>query len=171
MTQQDISGVLHAHTDLSDGVNTLEEMAEAVRQRGYEYFGVADHSQSAHYAGGLSLEEIAIQHAAIDRLNRKYGSSFRVFKGIESDILLDGSLDYPDDILARFDFIIASVHGQFRKDRKEQTERILRAIAHPRTRQGPLRSRKPQPFRNREHDARGRRCFEAVSGPRVYEPP
>ena len=75
--QQDIRGVLHAHTDLSDGVNTLEEMAEAVRQRGYEYFGVADHSQSVHYAGGLSLEEIGIQHAAIDRLNRKYGSSFR----------------------------------------------------------------------------------------------
>ncbi len=92
--QQDIRGVLHAHTDLSDGVNTLEEMAEAVRQRGYEYFGVADHSQSVHYAGGLSLEEIGIQHAAIDRLNRKYGSSFRIFKGVESDILPDGSLDY-----------------------------------------------------------------------------
>ena len=92
--QQDIRGVLHAHTDLSDGVNTLEEMAEAVRQRGYEYFGVADHSQSVHYAGGLSLEEIGIQHAAIDRLNRKYGSSFRNFKGVESDILPDGSLDY-----------------------------------------------------------------------------
>ena len=134
VTQQDIRGILHAHTDLSDGVNTLEEMAEAVRQRGYEYFGVADHSQSAHYAGGLSLEEIGIQHAAIDRLNRNYGSAFRIFKGVESDILPDGSLDYPDDILARFDFVIASVHGQFRKDRKEQTERILRAIRHPRTR-------------------------------------
>jgi DNA polymerase (family X) len=132
--QQDIRGVLHAHTDLSDGVNTLEEMAEAVRKRGYEYFGVADHSQSAHYAGGLSLEEIGIQHAAIDRLNQKQGSSFRIFKGIESDILPDGSLDYPDDILARFDFVIASVHGQFRKDREEQTARILKAVAHPRTR-------------------------------------
>jgi DNA polymerase (family X) len=134
VTQQDIRGILHAHTDLSDGVNTLEEMAEAVRQRGYEYFGVADHSQSAHYVGGLSLEEIGIQHAAIDRLNRNYGSAFRIFKGVESDILPDGSLDYPDDILTRFDFVIASVHGQFRKDRKEQTERILRAVRHPRTR-------------------------------------
>jgi DNA polymerase (family 10) len=134
VTQQDIRGVLHAHTDLSDGVNTLDGMAEAVRQRGYEYFGVADHSQSAHYAGGLSLEQIGIQHAAVDRLNRKYGGSFRVFKGVESDILPDGSLDYPDDILARFDFVIASVHGQFRKDRKEQTERIIQAVAHPHTR-------------------------------------
>jgi histidinol phosphatase-like PHP family hydrolase len=83
---------------------------QAVRQRGYSYFGVADHSQSAHYAGGLSLEEIAQQRASIERLNRDYGSSFRVFQGIESDILRDGSLDYPNDVLERFDFVIASVH-------------------------------------------------------------
>jgi DNA polymerase (family 10) len=131
VTDGDIRGILHAHTDRSDGVNTLEQMAEATRKRGYEYFGVADHSKSAHYAGGLSVDEIAEQQAEADRLNRKYGSKFRIFKGIESDILPDGSLDYPDDVLRSFDFIVASVHGQFRKDKREQTDRILRAVSHP----------------------------------------
>jgi DNA polymerase (family 10) len=128
---KDIRGILHAHTDRSDGVNTLEQMAEATRRRGYQYFGVADHSKSAHYAGGLSVEEIEEQHGEADRLNVKFSRGFRIFKGIESDILADGSLDYPDDILRRFDFIVASVHGQFRKDRRAQTERILRAVANP----------------------------------------
>ena len=95
---------MHAHTDLSDGVDTLDAMAEATRNRGYVYFGIADHSKSAHYAGGLSVEEIAEQHAAIDRMNAGYGGSFRVFKGIESDILDDGALDYPDEVLRRFDY-------------------------------------------------------------------
>jgi DNA polymerase (family 10) len=131
VTDKDIRGILHAHTDRSDGVNTLEQMAEATRMRGYEYFGVADHSKSAHYAGGLSVEEIAEQQAEADRLNTTYDGKFRIFKGIESDILSDGSLDYPDDILRSFDFIVASVHGQFRKDKKEQTDRILRAVANP----------------------------------------
>jgi DNA polymerase (family X) len=131
VTDDDIRGILHAHTDKSDGVDTLDAMVEAVRSRGYEYFGVADHSQSARYAGGLSLEEIGEQHAAIDRLNQQYENSFRIFKGIESDILADGSLDYPDDVLARFDFVIASVHGRFRLDRDAQTARILRAVANP----------------------------------------
>jgi DNA polymerase (family X) len=108
-------------------------MAEATRDRGYGYFGVADHSRSAHYAGGLSLEEIAAQHAEIDQLNRRYGKRFRIFKGIESDILADGSLDYPDEVLAQFDFVVASVHGRFKLDRKEQTERILRAVSNPHT--------------------------------------
>jgi DNA polymerase (family 10) len=95
--------------------------------------GVADHSQSAHYAGGLSVEEIAKQHAEADRLNKRYGNRFRIFKGIESDILPDGSLDYSDDILASFDFVVASVHSRFKMDRKEQTERVIRAVANPRT--------------------------------------
>jgi DNA polymerase (family X) len=127
----DIHGVLHAHTDASDGVNTLEEMAEAACGRGYQYLGVTDHSKSAHYAGGLSVAEIEAQHAEIERLNAGFDGRFRIFKGIESDILPDGSLDYPDDILRRFDFIIGSVHGQFRMDREAQTERLLRAIANP----------------------------------------
>jgi DNA polymerase (family X) len=129
----DIRGILHAHTDSSDGVNTLEEMVEATRSRGYEYFGVADHSKSAHYAGGLSIAQLTAQHKAIDRLNKKLGDSFRVFKGIESDILAGGSLDYPDDVLARFDFVVASVHSRFRLDSKEQTRRIVNAVANPYT--------------------------------------
>jgi DNA polymerase (family X) len=133
VSDRDIRGILHAHTDLSDGVNTLAQMAEAVRKRGYRYFGVADHSQSAHYAGGLSLEEIAEQHAEIDLLNARYDRTFRIFKGIEADILADGSLDYPDEVLNRFDFVIASVHSRFRLDRQSQTERILRAVANHHT--------------------------------------
>jgi DNA polymerase (family 10) len=84
VTDQDVRGILHAHTDRSDGVNTLQQMAEATRKRGYQYFGVADHSRSAHYAGGLSLEEIAEQQTEADRLNKSYGGKFRIFKGIES---------------------------------------------------------------------------------------
>jgi len=128
---EDIRGILHCHTDASDGVNTLAEMAEATRSRGYQYFGVADHSKSAHYAGGLSVAQISAQHKAVDRLNKKLGASFQIFKGIESDILADGSLDYPDDILARFDFVVASVHSRFRLDPKEQTQRIVNAVANP----------------------------------------
>ena len=124
---------MHAHTNASDGVNTLKQMAEATRKRGFSYFGVADHSKSAHYAGGLTVEEIVAQHEAIEELNARYDQGFRIFKGIESDILADGSLDYPDEILSRFDFVVASVHGQFRKDRAAQTERILRAVANPHT--------------------------------------
>ena len=127
----DIRGILHAHTDQSDGGNSLQAMAEATRQRGYEYFGVADHSQSARYAGGLSVEQIKQQHAEIDRLNARFDGGFRIFKGIESDILPDGSLDYPDDVLRQFDFIVASIHGQFRMGREQQTERLLRAAANP----------------------------------------
>jgi DNA polymerase (family 10) len=129
----DVRGILHAHTDSSDGVNTLEEMVEATRSRSYQYFGVADHSKSAHYAGGLSIAQITAQHKVIDRLNKKLDNSFHVFKGIESDILTDGSLDYPDDVLARFDFVVASVHSRFRLDPEEQTGRIVRAVANPYT--------------------------------------
>jgi DNA polymerase (family X) len=93
VTDHDIAGILHAHTDRSDGLDTLEMMAEAALSRGYEYFGVSDHSRSAHYAGGLSQEEIAEQHAEADSLNRRSGERFRIFKGVESDILADGSLD------------------------------------------------------------------------------
>jgi DNA polymerase (family 10) len=111
VTDQDICGILHAHTDRSDGVDTLEVMAEATCRHGYAYFGVADHSQSAHYAGGLSVDEILEQHAEIDDLNNHYGNKFRILKGIESDILSDGSLDYPDDVLARLaDMISEEMH-------------------------------------------------------------
>ena len=100
VTAHDIRGLLHCHTDFSDGSNTLEEMAEATRAKGYEYFGVADHSKTASYAGGLSVERVADQHKLADELNARYQGRFRILKGIESDILEDGSLDYPDEVLA-----------------------------------------------------------------------
>jgi DNA polymerase (family 10) len=131
VTAEDVRGILHAHTDASDGVSTLEEMAEAARSRGYAYIGITDHSKTAHYAGGLSVDEIAEQHAEIDRLNAGFDGNFRIFKGIESDILPDGSLDYPDDILRRFDLIIGSIHGQFRLEPEAQTERLVRVATNP----------------------------------------
>jgi DNA polymerase (family X) len=133
VTDKDLRGILHCHTDASDGTETLEAMANATRERGFEYFGVADHSKSAHYAGGLSIEQIKQQHREAERLNRRFGKDFRILKGIESDILADGALDYPDEVLERFDFIVASIHGRFKLDRKTQTERLLRAIASPYT--------------------------------------
>src|SRR5207302_3287967 len=102
VTDKDLHGILHCHTDASDGTETLESMALATRERGFQYFGVADHSKSAHYAGGLSLEEIEQQQREADRLNNSFGKVFRIFKGIESDILADGSLDYPAKILGSF---------------------------------------------------------------------
>ena len=133
VTDRDLRGILHCHTDASDGTETLKMMANATRKRGFQYFGVADHSQSAHYAGGLSPEEIDAQHREANRLNKSFGKEFRILKGIESDILADGSLDYPDEILSRFDFVVASIHGRFKLEEKEQTARLLRAISNPRT--------------------------------------
>lgn len=133
VTDRDLHGILHCHTDASDGTETLETMANAARKRGFQYFGVADHSQSAHYAGGLSLGQITAQHLEADRLNKRFGKGFRILKGIESDILVDGSLDYPDDVLDRFEFVVASIHGRFKLDRKAQTERLLRAISNRHT--------------------------------------
>jgi len=98
----------------------------ATRQRSFDYFGVADHSKSADYAGGLSVEEIAQQHRKVDKLNKRFGKDFRILKGIESDILADGSLDYADDLLQDFDFVVASIHGRFKLDRKAQTQRLHR---------------------------------------------
>jgi DNA polymerase (family X) len=108
-------------------------MAAATLNRGVEYFGVADHSKSAHYAGGLSAAEVAEQRAEADALNREYGGRFRIFKGIESDILADGALDYPDEVLKTFDFVVASVHGRFKMDRAAQTDRLIRAVSNPYT--------------------------------------
>jgi DNA polymerase (family X) len=133
VADQDLRGILHCHTEASDGTEPLATMAKATRERGFEYFGVADHSKSAHYAGGLSLDQIEQQHRDVDRLNKKFGKDFRILKGIESDILADGSLDYPDDVLESFDFVVASIHGRFKPDKKAQTERLLRAISDPHT--------------------------------------
>jgi DNA polymerase (family 10) len=127
----DLIGTFHCHTDWSDGANTLEEMAQAARDAGLHYLGIADHSKSAGYAGGLSIERVKEQRAAIDELNEKFHDKFRLFKGTECDILPDGSLDYPDDVLEGYDYVVASVHSSFTLPRAEMTARIVRAVKHP----------------------------------------
>ncbi len=129
----DIRGVLHVHTTWSDGLHSLEEMCRYVRDLGYDYIGITDHSQSAFYANGLKPDRVLAQMAEIDKLNAEL-HPFRILKGIESDILHDGSLDYSDDLLAQFDFIIASVHSNLKMSKEKATERILRAIENPYTR-------------------------------------
>jgi DNA polymerase (family 10) len=125
-----IKGVFHVHTNYSDGVNSLREMAEAAIRRGYRYLGIADHSQVAVYAGGLNGETLEKQFEAIDELNREY-PDFRIFKGIEADILPSGELDYGPDVLAKFDFVIGSIHSNFRMNKNEMTARILKAMDNP----------------------------------------
>ncbi len=129
---QDLQGIFHCHTTASDGKSTLREMALRCQELGYTYLGISDHSQSAFYAGGLSADDIQAQHQEIDELNKAY-PNFRIFKGIESDILADGSLDYPDEVLATFDFVIASIHSNLQMDIDKATERTLKAIANPHT--------------------------------------
>ncbi|WP_046244656.1 helix-hairpin-helix domain-containing protein [Hymenobacter terrenus] len=128
----DLGGSLHNHSTYSDGNHTLREMATWLRDHGYEYLGICDHSQAAHYANGLSAERVRQQHQEIDKLNAEL-APFRIFKGIESDILGDGSLDYAPDVLASFDFIVASVHSNLKMDERKATERLLRAIENPYT--------------------------------------
>ncbi len=128
----DLTGTFHCHSDWSDGGATVLEMAEAARDAGLSYLGIADHSKSAGYAGGLTVNRVRRQWAEIDALNAKLGPSFRIFKGTECDILLDGSLDYPDDLLEGFDYVVASVHSGFGMDRQAMTDRIVRAVRHPR---------------------------------------
>jgi DNA polymerase (family X) len=127
----DLKGILHVHTSFSDGTNSIVEIAEAARGLGMTYLGICDHSRSAAYAGGLSAERVHEQHAEIDRLNAEYAGEFRVLKGIESDILADGALDYDDELLASFDFLVASVHSRFNLSADEQTRRILKAMESP----------------------------------------
>ncbi len=128
----DLRGTFHCHSVWSDGGATISEMAEAARDRGLEYLGIADHSRSAAYAGGLSIDRVREQWAEIDALNRRLGPKFRIFKGTECDILPDGALDYPDDLLDQFDYVVASVHSSFGLPREAMTARMVRAVSHPR---------------------------------------
>jgi DNA polymerase (family X) len=126
----DIRGVLHCHSTWSDGKASISEMADAARERGWSYIGITDHSQAAFYAGGLSRERVLAQHEEIDALNASR-SDVRVLKGVEADILADGALDYDQDLLGRFDYVIGSVHSRFSMDRATMTARVLRALDDP----------------------------------------
>lgn len=130
---KDLKGTLHNHSTYSDGVHTLEQMALHCKDAlGLEYLGICDHSRTAVYANGLSIERLEEQWKEIASLNEKL-TPFKIFKGIESDILSDGSLDYPDEVLAQFDFVVASVHSNLKMDEEKATARLIKAIENPYT--------------------------------------
>jgi DNA polymerase (family 10) len=126
----DIQGVFHCHTTYSDGGNTVEDMALAAKALGLKYLGLADHSQSLTIANGLTPQRVRQQQAEIDDVNQRL-KAFKILKGTECDILADGSLDYDDDLLATFDYVVASVHSHFKQSREEMTARIVKAIRNP----------------------------------------
>jgi DNA polymerase (family 10) len=129
----DLKGSLHNHSTWSDGVHTLEQMALYCKEElKLEYFGISDHSKSAFYAKGLFEERVVAQHKEIDELNERL-APFKIFKGIESDILNDGALDYGDDVLKSFDFVVASVHSNLRMTEEKATARLIKAIENPYT--------------------------------------
>lgn len=133
ITYADLQGSLHNHSTYSDGVHSLKDMALYCKEElGLEYLGICDHSKTAVYANGLSLERLEQQWVEIDELNKKL-APFKIFKGIESDILSDGSLDYPDEVLAKFDFVVASIHSNLKMDQDKATDRIVKAIENPYT--------------------------------------
>ena len=132
----DIKGVLHNHTTYSDGLNTLQEMAIHAKGMGLQYIGICNHSQTAAYAGGLKPEKVLEQMKAIDKMNEQFASEskpFKIFKGIESDILGDGSLDYTEDILQMFDMVVASIHSSLNMDMEKAHLRLTKAIENPYT--------------------------------------
>jgi DNA polymerase (family 10) len=137
VTWDALKGILHNHSTYSDGKNTLSEMAHYCQELGFEYLGIADHSKTASYARGLSEERVWEQHTEIDKLNVLFASTnpkpFKILKGIESDILGDGSLDYSDDILKSFDYIVASVHQNLKMTEEKAMSRLLKAIENPYT--------------------------------------
>jgi DNA polymerase (family 10) len=126
----DVKGLIHAHSNWSDGAHTIEEMANALIDLGFEYLVISDHSKAAYYAGGLTEQRIKEQHKYIDGLNKKL-APFKIFKSIECDILSDGSLDYSDKILASFDLVIASIHSNIQMKEEKAMMRLLSAIENP----------------------------------------
>lgn len=130
--EKDVRGVFHTHSIYSDGANTVEQMALEAKRLGYEYIGLSDHSQSAFYAHGMKEADVKKQHTEIDALNKQL-KGIRIFKGVESDILADGSLDYFERVLSQFDFVIASVHSQFNMSKPAMTKRMVRAIQNKHT--------------------------------------
>ncbi len=132
ISDKDLLGCLHNHSTYSDGVHSLRQMAEALKQDGYQYLGISDHSQTAVYAGGLRTDQIERQHEEIEQLNVDL-APFKVLKGIESDILPNGSLDYEEEVLSSFDFIVASIHSAMKMDKETATNRLIKAIENPHT--------------------------------------
>lgn len=133
VTWEDLRGTLHNHSTWSDGKQSVAAMAAYCRELGLTYFGIADHSKTASYANGLDVDRVRQQQQEIDQLNAGFGDAFRIFKGIESDILGDGSLDYDDETLATFDYVVASVHQTLTMSLEKATTRLLRAIENPYT--------------------------------------
>jgi DNA polymerase (family 10) len=125
--EKDIKGIFHIHTTYSDGKSSIEQVCQQLMKSGLMYAGISDHSKTASYAGGMKDGDVKKYFKEIDSLNRKY-SGFKIFKGIESDILLDGNLDYSDEILSGFDFIIAAIHSSFNLSEEQMTERIIKTI-------------------------------------------
>lgn len=132
ITHKDITAIIHSHSKWSDGSNTLEEMTKAAIAKGLQYLVISDHSKTAFYAQGLTVERVLAQHQEIDELNKKY-APFKIFKSIESDILGDGSLDYETDILQQFDLVIASVHSNLTMSEDKAMQRLITAIENPYT--------------------------------------
>lgn len=130
IANEDLKGVLHCHSTYSDGANSIREMAEECRRLGFEYFGICDHSMSVYYAKGLPPERVKQQHKEIDKLNAEL-KGFHIFKGTECDILPDGKLDYPDNVLASFDFVVASIHSSMNMTEEQATKRLIKAMEHP----------------------------------------
>lgn len=139
ITLSSIKGALHNHTTLSDGEASLEQMADAARRMGWNWLGIADHSPTLQIAHGASADELLAQHATMQDYNAEWkndGVDFRLFSGVESDILEDGKLDHPDDVLAQIDYVVASVHamGRWRsRDESQNTEDLLKCLEHPAT--------------------------------------
>ncbi len=128
--KENLRGAFHCHTTASDGHNTLEEMAQAAQALGLEYLGIAEHSRSSIQARGLDEAKLRAQVAAIRKLNKKF-DDFRLFAGVECDILRDGSLDFEDKILSELDYVVASVHSVFNLSEKDMTRRVIRAMENP----------------------------------------
>lgn len=153
--KKDLKGVFHVHSNYSDGIHSVEDMAKECQKLGFKYMVIADHSQSAHYANGLKPAAVKKQHQEIDKLNKKF-KNFKIYKGTECDILPNGNLDYPDEILKTFDYVIGAIHSKFKMTEKEMTERIIKAmqnkyfsiLSHPTGRL--LLNREPYPINMEE---------------------
>src|SRR5438477_12575892 len=128
--KENLRGTFHCHTVASDGHNTLEEMAAAAQELGWEYLGIAEHSRSSVQGHGVAAEKLLEQVTAIRKLNKTF-DGFRLFAGVECDILRDGSLDFRDEVLSQLDYVVASVHSVFNLSESEMTQRVIRALENP----------------------------------------